>query len=82
MITDALHRPLFGMMVSFMLGLAIVMVISPICKGKECMTVKAPPLNEVDNTVYHIASKCYKFEAYGVDCPPSGAIEAFESGSR
>ena len=81
MITDALHKPIFGMMVSFMLGLAIVMVISPICKGRECLTVKAPPLNEVDNTVYHIATKCYKFEAYGVDCPPSGAIEAFESGS-
>ena len=82
MISEALHKPVFGILVSFMLGLAIVMVVAPICKGTECMILKAPPINEVDHTVYHIASKCYKFEAYGVDCPPTGAIEAFQSGSR
>ena len=79
MISDLLHKPMFGMIISFMLGLAIVMVISPICKGSECMIVKAPPVNEVNKTVYHIASKCYKFEAYGVDCPEKGVIEAFEN---
>jgi hypothetical protein len=79
MISDALKGPLFGMFVSFMLGVAIVMVIAPICRGTSCMIVKAPPLHEVNNTVYHIASKCYKFEAVPMDCPASGAIEAFEN---
>ena len=67
------------MIVSFMLGVAIVMVVSPICHGKNCMIVKAPPLNEVRNTVYHIATKCYKFEAVPMECPASGVIEAFEN---
>jgi hypothetical protein len=79
MITKILHKPVFGMIVSFMLGVAIVMVVSPICHGKNCMIVKAPPLNEVRNTVYHIATKCYKFEAVPMECPASGVIEAFEN---
>lgn len=79
MIMQALHKPVFGSIVSFMLGIAIVMVVSPICRGKDCMIVKAPPIHEVNNTVYHIASKCYKFETIQMDCPASGAIEAFTS---
>ena len=66
------------MMVSFMLGLAIVVVAAPICRGKDCMIVKAPPLHEVNHTIYHIASKCYMFEAVPMDCPENGVIEAFQ----
>jgi len=42
------------------------------------MVVKAPPIHEIKDSVYHIASKCYKFEAVQMDCPAQGAIEAFE----
>ena len=79
MITDSLKRPLFGMVISFMLGIAIVMVVAPICHGTSCMIVKAPPLHEVKETVYQIGTKCYKFDAVGLDCPASGVIEAFEN---
>ncbi len=79
MIIDALKNPIFGTMVSFMLGLAIVIIIAPICHGKECMIVKAPPIHEVRDSIYHIASKCYKFETVQMDCPAQGVIEAFEN---
>jgi hypothetical protein len=79
MIIDALKNPIFGSLVSFMLGLAIVIIIAPICHGKECMVVKAPPIHEVRDSIYHIASKCYKFETIQMDCPAQGVIEAFEN---
>lgn len=79
MIAQILHTKVFGIMVSFMLGIAIVMVVTPMCRGKDCMIVKAPPINEVTHSIYHIASKCYKFEAIPMECPASGAIEAFEN---
>jgi hypothetical protein len=79
MIVDALKNPIFGTMVSFMLGLAIVIIIAPICHGKECMIVRAPPIHEVRDSVYHIASKCYKFETVQMECPAQGGIEAFEN---
>jgi len=70
---------MFGMMVSFMLGLAIVLIIAPICHGKECMIVKAPPIHEVRDSIYHIGTKCYKFETVQLDCPAQGVVEAFEN---
>jgi serine/threonine-protein kinase RIO1 len=79
MIVDALKNPIFGMLVSFMLGLAIVVIVAPICHGKECMVIRAPPIHEVRESVYHIASKCYKFETVQMECPAQGVVEAFEN---
>jgi hypothetical protein len=79
MIIDALKNPIFGTLVSFMLGLALVVIIAPICHGKECMIVRAPPIHEVRDSIYHIASKCYKFETVQMECPAQGVIEAFEN---
>jgi hypothetical protein len=79
MIVDALKNPIFRILVSFMLGLALVVIIAPICHGKQCMVVKAPPIHEIRDSIYHIASKCYKFETVQMDCPAQGVIEAFET---
>jgi len=79
MIMGVLKNPLFGSIVSFMLGLAIVVIIAPICHGRECMIVRAPPIHEVRDSVYHIASKCYKFDTVQMECPKQGVIEAFEN---
>ena len=78
MIIDAIKNPAFGSVVSLMLGIALVVLAYPMCRGKDCMIVKAPPIHEVANTVYHIGSKCYKFEAAQMDCPKEGVIEAFQ----
>jgi len=79
MIIDAFKNPIFKILVSFMFGLAIVLILSPICRGRSCMIVKAPPIHEIKESIYHIASKCYKFETVQLDCPAQGAIEAFEN---
>lgn len=78
MIIDAIKSPVFGHIVSLMLGITVVVLAYPMCRGKDCMIVKAPPIHEVANTVYHIGSKCYKFETVQLDCPKEGAIEAFQ----
>jgi len=79
MLIDALKNPIFKVLVSFMFGLALVLVVSPICRGRSCMVVKAPPIHEVQDSVYHIASKCYKFETVQMECPAQGVVEAFEN---
>jgi len=78
-IIDAVKGPAFGIIVSFMLCIAFVMCVSPICHGTACMIFKAPPIYEVKYTIYHIGTKCYKFDTVQMDCPASGAIEAFEN---
>ena len=79
MIVDALKSPIFKALVSFMLGLAIVFVVTPMCRGKDCMIVKAPPIHEVRDSIYHIATKCYKFETVQMECPAQGVVESFEN---
>ena len=78
MIIDAIKSENFGYIVSLMLGTALVVLAYPMCRGKACMIVKAPPIHEVANTVYHIGTKCYKFETVAVDCPKEGIIESFQ----
>jgi hypothetical protein len=79
MIIDALKSSTAGMVISFMFGVALVIVVAPICHGKGCIVVKAPPIHEVKESVYQIGTKCYKFDTAALDCPASGFVEAFEN---
>ena len=63
---------------SFLLGLGIICIIRPMCKGDECKIKKAPTEKDFDQYVYRIGGDaCYEFKTKPVACPPSGAIEAF-----
>jgi hypothetical protein len=79
MIIDALKSEFSGMIISFIFGMAIVMIVAPICHGKGCIVVKAPPIHELKESVYQIGNKCYKFDTITLDCPASGAVEPFEN---
>jgi hypothetical protein len=68
----------FRFFFSFMIGLGIMSLFRPLCKGTECQIVKAPPPHEVETTTYKIGAKCYQFKTGSVDCPGEGVIEAFE----
>ena len=78
MIFDFLKSKKFNIVFSFLLGLGLMAILRPGCKGDGCIVMKAPPAQEVKNSVYQIGKKCYKFETYAVDCPSSGVIEAFQ----
>jgi hypothetical protein len=61
-----------------MIGLGIMSLFRPLCKGTDCQVIKAPPLHEVEKTTYKIGPKCYQFKTGPVDCPAEGVIESFE----
>lgn len=72
------ETPQFRFFFSFMIGLGIMSLFRPLCKGNECQVVKAPPPHEVEKTTYKIGEKCYQFKTGTVECPAEGVIEAFE----
>lgn len=78
MIFDFLKSKKFNLVFSFLMGLGLMAILRPGCKGDGCIVMKAPPANEVQTSTYQIGKKCYKFETYTVDCPSSGVIEAFQ----
>jgi hypothetical protein len=68
----------FCVIFSFVLGVAIFAILTPVCTGKECRIQKAPPADEVQISTYQLGHKCFKFRAEPVDCPKEGVIEPFE----
>jgi hypothetical protein len=69
----------FNYFFSFMLGIGIICMVRPMCKGSECSINKAPSDKDFDKNVYRMsAGKCYEFKTETTECPSTGAIEAFE----
>jgi hypothetical protein len=79
MIERVLKNPRFNTIFSIVLGMALVFIAFPLCKGKECKAVdKAPSVKEMTSKAYRHGEKCYKYTSKTVKCPASGIIESFE----
>lgn len=72
----------FAVAFSAIIGFAIVALAIPACKGDNCILKKAPSIQEMKESTFRIGSKCYQFRPQTVDCPASGAIEAFQMVKR
>jgi hypothetical protein len=72
------ETPQFHFFFSFIIGVAIMSLFRPLCKGTECQIIKAPPPHEVEKITYKIGSKCYQFKTQTTECPTEGIIEAFQ----
>lgn len=74
---EVLKTEKFAVFFSFMVGLAIIGILIPTCKGDSCTINKAPSMDEMKKSTFHIGSKCYQFKPKTVECPASGSIESF-----
>lgn len=71
----------FPIIASFILGLGLVAIFKRGCSTshdeKDCMIMKAPPVEEVIKTTYQIGHRCYQFKTEPTDCSGSGIVEPF-----
>jgi hypothetical protein len=79
MLSDILKSPNFNTMFSFLLGVGLICIIKPTCKGDECAINKAPAIQDFDNKVFFMNGKCYEFKTNLISCPSEGAIEPFKN---
>jgi len=77
MLTDLLKTQMFNIIFSFAIGIGIIAILRPICKGDSCNITKAPPLTEWDGFVYRMGAKCYEYKSNIIECPANGFIESF-----
>lgn len=68
----------FRFFFSFIIGVGIMSLFRPLCKGTDCQVIKAPPTTEVEKTTYKIGNKCYQFKTHTLECPSEGVIEPFQ----
>ena len=78
MLVDILKDPRFNTVFSFLMGVFIILLIRPACKGEECFNYKAPPIKEIKEHAYKIGDICYKFVPKETKCPMTGVIEPFQ----
>ena len=78
MIADILKSKQFNFIFSVLLGLGLAAILRPACKGDQCVTLKAPPVHEVETSTYQLSSRCFQFKVDSRECPKVGkVIEAF-----
>jgi len=79
-IQHLLKNPHFNIFFSVLVGIGLICMIRPQCKGTDC-TINKPPVEEdFDKYVYRMeGGKCYEFKTEIIACPASGAVEAFSS---
>lgn len=78
MLVDILKDKRFNVAFSFLMGVFIVLLARPSCKGDECFSYKAPPMKDIQEHAYKIGDTCYKFAPKESKCPTTGVIEPFQ----
>ena len=76
---EFLKSDAFNIIGSLILGIGLVAVLKPVCKGDNCIIQKAPSVDEVVKSTYQLANKCYQFKTTPIACPERGVIEPFYS---
>lgn len=61
-------------LMSVLLGLGLATLFRIACEGKDCVIYKAPPIDKIEDKVYKIDNKCYKFERINQTCSKSKNI--------
>ena len=65
--------------ISFILGMGLASLFRKVCKDRNCLVFKAPPLDEVTKSTYTYGDKCYTFKETLTKCNPANKKKiAFE----
>lgn len=61
-------------MLSIILGIGIASLFRKVCKEKNCIVFKAPPLDEIRDKVFKYDKQCYKYKPVATKCDPQKKI--------
>ena len=68
LITDITNNYLGRIILSIIWGLGLATLFRKVCKGRNCIIIKAPDTKEFENNTYRFNDKCYKFRPTAVSC--------------
>lgn len=55
-------------LLSIVLGFGLATCFRLVCNGKQCVDIKAAPLNSVQNKVHKVNDKCYSYSLSPASC--------------
>lgn len=62
---------------SVLLGFGLASLFRAVCKGKNCIIFRAPPLDSIENKVYQFEDKCYKYTPVSTKCNSNKKVVGF-----
>ncbi len=67
---------------SIVWGLALSLFFKKTCTGDKCITIKGPPVHEVEASTYAFGdqNECYQFSPHLVECGSQGDQQVSISG--
>jgi len=71
------HSNTGKIIMSLLLGIGLATFFRTVCKGQNCVIVKAPPLEDLDDQTYKFDDTCYKMEKNAVSCDKNKKIVKF-----
>jgi hypothetical protein len=57
-----------SIVISVLFGLALAGLFRQTCKNRGCIVIKGPKTTEVNQNIFKVDGKCYKYTPYVVDC--------------
>ena len=78
MLIDILKDKRFDTFFSFLMGIFLVLLARPICKGENCFSYKSPSVKIIKEHSYKIGDTCYNFVPKDTKCPLTGVVEPFQ----
>jgi hypothetical protein len=63
-----LHTTNGHYLMSVILGFGLASLFRTVCKGKNCIILKAPDSSDIDGQIYRFQEKCYKYNAKPTKC--------------
>jgi hypothetical protein len=71
------HTKTGKIVLSILLGLGLATLFRTVCKDKNCIVFKAPPLEEIQGKTYKYDNKCYQYTPKSAKCDKSKTIVSF-----
>ncbi len=68
-------------LISVILGFGVATLFRRVCKGRSCVVIKGPKLQEVQEYVYRIDDRCYKYKPQVVECSDAGGQQIQDAGA-
>jgi len=69
MISDLLKHNIGQIVVSVILGLGLAALFRKACNDNNCLIIKSPPSNEINDKVFKSNNKCYTYTPETTSCP-------------
>jgi hypothetical protein len=63
-----IHTKLGKVIMSIILGFGLATLFRSVCKGKNCLILEAPPMEEIKEKIFRHHDKCYKFTPIVTKC--------------